>query len=171
MSKLELLFVGSPVLREKAKPVDVIDDNVRDVLDQMEKIMRGERGAGLAAPQVGVLKRMLVFMEFEKRGGKGIVHKCVNPKIVSLSKELVIIEEACLSIQGLGGPVFANVERPESVVIEWTDETGAIRKKEFSGFASRAVQHEIDHLDGILFIDYLSSAKREMVMRKVKKRK
>jgi peptide deformylase len=171
MSDMKLRFVGDSVLREKAAPVAPVDDGIRAMLAEMEKIMRAENGAGLAAPQVGVLLRMLVFADVEKRGAAGAVYKIINPKIISKSENLVEIDEGCLSIQGPDGPVFANVGRPESVLIEWTDENGGLRRHQFGGYASRAIQHEIDHLDGILFIDYLSSAKREMVMRKVKKRK
>jgi peptide deformylase len=170
MNKLKLHFVGDQILREKAAPVAKVDDKIREILSEMEKIMRAESGAGLAAPQVGILKRMLIFLEIEKHGEKITVYKCVNPKIISCSEKRVAIDEGCLSVQGPDGPIFAGVDRPESVVAEWIDENGAMQKKEFSGYAARAIQHEIDHLDGILFIDYLSSAKREMVMRKVKKR-
>jgi peptide deformylase len=168
---ISLVFVGDPVLREVAAPVEKITDDVRRTLDMMERIMRGESGAGLAAPQVGILKRMLVFMEIKKRGEAGIAHRVINPKILSRSEKKRLMEEGCLSVQGPNGPVFANVERPESIVVEWTDENGERQKKEFGGLAARALLHEIDHLDGVLFIDYLSSAKREMVMRKVRKRK
>ncbi|MDR3208369.1 MAG: peptide deformylase [Rickettsiales bacterium] len=170
MSEMNLRFVGDPVLREKAAPVSEVNDGIRATLDKMERTMRAENGAGLAAPQVGVLLRMLVFADIGKRGS-GVVYKIINPKIVSRSEKQIVIDEACLSIQGPNGPVFADVRRPESVLVEWTDETGRTRREEFGGYASRAIQHEMDHLDGILFIDYLSSAKREMVMRKVKKRK
>jgi peptide deformylase len=170
-NRIELRFIGDPILREKSEPVQKVDDDVREILAEMEKIMRMEAGAGLAAPQIGILRRMLVFMEIKKRGEAGIVHKIINPKIISQSREICAMDEGCLSVQGPGGPVFASVERPESIVAEWTDENGARQKKEFDGYAARALLHEIDHLDGILFIDYLSSAKREMVMRKVKKRK
>ena len=171
MNKLKLHFVGDSVLRERAIPVVEINDDIRETLSTMEKIMLEERGAGLAAPQVGILLRMLVFLELDKKGNPSLIYKCINPKIISHSNNNVVMEEACLSIQGPNGPVFTNVERPESVVIEWKDENGILQTKEFHGYASRAVQHEIDHLDGVLFIDYLSSAKREMVMRKVKKKK
>jgi peptide deformylase len=171
MNDLKLSFIGAPALREKAWPVPEVNGDVRKALDKMERIMRAENGAGLAAPQVGLMLRMLVFVEIEKRDDTAVVYKMVNPKIISRSASLVDMDEGCLSIQGPDGPVFANVRRPESVVVEWTDTDGTRKRREFSGYASRAVQHEIDHLDGILFIDYLSSAKREMVMRKVKKRK
>ncbi|MDR1071296.1 MAG: peptide deformylase [Rickettsiales bacterium] len=168
MNKPKLRFVGDAVLREKASPVAEVNGEIRALLDKMEKIMREENGAGLAAPQVGILLRMLVFVDVESRGA---AYKIINPKILSKSETLAAIEEGCLSIQGPNGPVFAVVERPETVLVEWTDENGGTRRQEFGGYASRAIQHEMDHLDGILFIDYLSSAKREMVMRKVKKRK
>ena len=170
MNKLRLRFIGDPVLRMRAEPVREINDDVRSLLAKMEDIMRSEMGAGLAAPQVGILLRMLIFVEI-KKGGTGGLYKMLNPKIVASSDSTVAIEEGCLSVQGENGPVFVNVLRPESVVVEWTDENGALMKKEFGGYAARAVQHEIDHLDGILFVDRLSSVKREMVMRKVKKRK
>ena len=171
MNKLKLTFLGDSVLREVAKPVVKIDDNLRQVLNEMELIMNNERGAGLAGPQVGILQRILVFVDIDKYGEKGQVYKVINPSIISKSNKTVSLEEGCLSIQGPDGPVFSNVERPESVVVEWTDENGNHQEKEFSGFSGRAVQHEIDHLDGVLFIDYLSSIKREMVIRKAKKRK
>ena len=167
MNDLKLIFIDDAALRGRAAPVEKIDGEILRVLSDMEKILEDESGAGLAAPQVGIPLRMLLFAE--QRGGK--IFKAINPKILSKSEEKIVMSEGCLSVQGPDGPVFADVERPESVVAEWTDETGAARKKEFSGFAARVLQHEIDHLDGVLFVDYLSSAKREMVMRKVKKRK
>ena len=167
MNNFLLRFIGDPVLRMQAAPVREINNDVRALLDIMEKIMCTESGAGLAAPQVGVLARMLVFVE--ERGGE--VFKAINPKIISRSENTVFINEGCLSIQGADGPVFTDVERPESVVVEWTNENGELVTKEFGGFASRVIQHEMDHLDGTLFIDHLSSVKREMIMRKVKKRK
>ncbi|MDR2769857.1 MAG: peptide deformylase [Rickettsiales bacterium] len=169
MEKLKLSFIGNPVLRETAAPVPVVDDSIRGMLGQMEKIMRAESGAGLAAPQVGKPVRALVFIELKKRGEAGTVHKIINPKIIRASEKKCRMEEGCLSIQGTDGPVFADVERPESVEVEYLDEHGQKHAREWSGFAARAVLHEIDHLDGILFIDHLSSAKREMIMRKVKK--
>ena len=169
--RLDLRFIGDAILREKAAPVERVDDRIRGVLREMEKIMRGESGAGLAAPQVGILLRMLIFLEIKKRGETGIVHKLINPKIIELSEKLCRMEEGCLSVQGPGGPVFADVDRPESAVVEYLDENGEKQTRRLSGFAARAVLHEMDHLDGILFVDYLSSAKREMIMRKTRKRK
>lgn len=170
MNNLNMLLLGNPLLREKSTPVDVIDDSVLDILDEMARMMDDQNGVGLAAPQVGILKRMLVFREVKGRRDAGITHKVINPKIISTSNESIVISEGCLSVLGIDGPVFADVARPESVVVEWTNENGKLVRKEFDGFPSRVIQHEIDHLDGVLFIDLLSSAKREMVVRKVKKR-
>ena len=96
----------------------------------------------------------------------------INPRILSFSSTTCTLEEGCLSVVGNDGlPVFANVTRPDSVVVEWTDERGDKKTAQMSGLPARIVQHETDHLDGKLFIDYLSPLRREMVMRKVKKRK
>ncbi|MDR1826417.1 MAG: peptide deformylase [Rickettsiales bacterium] len=167
MNDVRLRFVGDPVLRARADEVSVISADVLNVLSEMENILKREAGAGLAAPQVGVPLRMLVFMA--ERGGP--IFKAINPKIISHGDDSVVMSEGCLSVQGEDGPVFVDLERFESVVVEWIDEVGVRHEEKFSGFAARVMQHEIDHLDGVLFIDYLSSAKREMVMRKVKKKK
>ena len=167
MKKLKLIFVGDSMLREKAAEVTKIDENIRETLNKMEKIMHEERGAGLAAPQVGLSQRMLLFTDLDKN----IVYKVINPQILSRSEKIIRMEEGCLSIQGPDGPIFAKVERPETLVCEWTDENNEKVIKELSGTSARALLHEIDHLDGILFIDYLSSVKREMIIRKTKKRK
>ena len=163
---LEMKLCGDPVLREVAAPVTEINDEIRGHLRQMAVVMEAQNGVGLAAPQVGILSRMLVM------GKPGELICMLNPVIVEKSENVVVLEEGCLSILGPDSiPVFADVARPESVVIEWNDENGAPHRQKFSGIVARIAQHEIDHLDGILFVDYLSSAKREMVMNKVKKRK
>jgi peptide deformylase len=130
-------------------------------------------GVGLAAPQVGILSRFFVMREIRARGDvPGGVIKMINPKIVSKSDKLVEMEEGCLSLLGPDNiPVFANVTRPESVIVQWIDEAGREYSREFTGFMARIAQHEMDHLDGILFIDHVSSLRREMVINKIKKRK
>ena len=163
-----LCFIGDPVLRQKAAEVSLIDDNIKTLVGDMLRIKSDVGGAGLAAPQIGVLLRVLVFME-PVQNQDPIIHKCINPKIISKSEDLLEWEEGCISIQGKKGSVFANVIRPESVVAEWSDINGKIVRRELSGIAARIFQHEIDHLDGILFVDYLSDLKRTMVMEKVRK--
>ena len=125
-------------------------------------------GVGLAAPQVGILSRFLVMMDPDSE----TVYRMINPRIVSYSSDVCTMDEGCLSVLGNDGlPVFAKVTRPQSVVVSWTDETGRENTAQMSGTPARIVQHETDHLDGKLFIDHLSPLRREMVMRKVKKRK
>ena len=165
---LQMKLCGDLVLREKCSPVDTIDAEILQNMDEMVKMMSEQNGVGLAAPQVGVLKRFLVMMNPDT----GEVFKMINPVILSRSSETVVMEEGCLSVLGGDGlPVYANVTRPAVVTVQWTDEKGKVHTAEMSGLPARIVQHETDHLDGILFIDHLSPVKREMVMRKVRRRK
>ncbi|MCL2331520.1 MAG: peptide deformylase [Proteobacteria bacterium] len=171
---LQMYLCSDPVLREIAAPVAEVTGEIRAQLAEMAVMMDDQNGAGLAAPQVGISRRFLVMKDI-KNGDPDIANsptlKMINPKITAKSAESIRLEEGCLSVLGPDGPVFADVIRPRTATVEWTDEHGKPHVREFTGTAARVVQHEIDHLDGILFIDYLSSAKREMVMRKVKKRK
>ena len=165
---LQMKLCGDPVLREICTPVEKIDSNLLQTLDSMVDMMRAQSGVGLAAPQVGITQRFLVMMTPDDEK----IFKMINPKILSHSEKTCVMEEGCLSV--LGGdnlPVYANVTRPESVIVEWTDENGEQLSAEMSGVPARIVQHETDHLDGKLFIDYLSGARREMVMRKVRRHK
>lgn len=159
---------GDLVLREKCELVTEITPDVLDIMDEMVGMMHEQNGVGLAAPQVGVLKRFLVMMEPDS----GKVFKMINPKILTRSENTCVLEEGCLSVLGHDNlPVYANVLRPESVEVEWNNENGELIRAQMSGLPARIVQHETDHLDGVLFIDYLSPVKREMLMRKVRKRK
>ena len=165
---LQMKLCGDLVLREKCAPVEKISDDILATLDEMVHMMTEQNGVGLAAPQVGITKRFLVMMNPDT----GQVFKMINPVITLRSEQTVVMEEGCLSVLGADDlPVFANVSRPESVTVEWTDEHGDRLAAEMSGVPARIVQHETDHLNGILFIDYLSPVKREMVMRKVRRRK
>lgn len=168
MNNLEMRVCGDPILRTECTPVEKIDAELLHTLDTMVEMMRAQSGVGLAAPQVGITKRFLVMMTPDNEQ----IFKMINPKIISRSEKTCIMEEGCLSV--LGGddlPVYANVSRPESVVVEWTDENGKQMSTEMSGVPARIIQHETDHLNGVLFIDYLSGARREMVMRKVRRHK
>ncbi|MBQ7949612.1 MAG: peptide deformylase [Alphaproteobacteria bacterium] len=165
---LQMKLCGDLVLRQKCEPVEHITDDILATLDEMVAMMDEQNGVGLAAPQVGILSRFLVMMDPDSKQ----VFRMINPRIVSRSEKTCRMEEGCLSVLGNDGlPVFSHVVRPESVVVEWTDEKGDSKMAEMAGLPARVVQHETDHLDGILFIDHLPSVKREMVMRKVKKRK
>ena len=159
---------GDLVLREKCEPVGEITADVLSAIDEMVEMMREQNGVGLAAPQVNITKRFLVMMDPDTEQ----VFKMINPRITGKSEKLCTLEEGCLSVLGPDDlPVFADVSRPESVDVEWMDENGKQMAAHMSGLPARIVQHETDHLDGILFIDYLSPVKREMVMRKVRKHK
>lgn len=163
---LQMKLCGDLVLRTECAPVDNITPDLLATMDEMVEMMRAQNGVGLAAPQVGILSRFLVMMDPDSE----TVYRMINPRIVSYGTDTCTLEEGCLSILGNDGlPVFANVSRPDSVVVEWTDEAGDKKMAQMSGTPARIVQHETDHLDGKLFIDYLSPLRREMLMRKVKK--
>ena len=163
---LQMKLCGDVVLRTKCTPVEAITPELLSTLDEMVEMMRQQNGVGLAAPQVGHTERFLVMMDPDTE----TVYKMINPRIVSYGATTCIMEEGCLSVLGNDNlPVFANVSRPESVVIAWTDEHGNDKMAEMSGLPGRIAQHETDHLDGKLFIDYLSPVRREMLVRKVKK--
>lgn len=165
---LQMKLCGDLILREKCAPITEITPQLLNTLDEMVVMMREQNGVGLAAPQVGFLQRFLVMMDPDTN----VVYKMLNPKIISKSAELCTMEEGCLSVLGPDNlPVFSNVSRPASVAVEWTNENGDRLTAEMSGLPARVVQHETDHLDGILFIDYLSPVRREMVMRKVRRHK
>ncbi len=161
---LQMKLCGDLVLREKCAPVVNITPDLLNTMDEMVKMMSAQNGVGLAAPQVGITQRFLVMMDPDTQ----IVYKMINPTIVSKSEDTVVMEEGCLSVLGPDGlPVYSNVRRPASVDVEWTNEKGEKLSAKMSGVPARIVQHEADHLDGVLFIDYLSGVKREMLMRKV----
>ncbi len=165
---LQMKLCGDLVLRTVCAPVDNITPDLLSTMDEMVEMMHAQNGVGLAAPQIGMLSRFLVMMDPDSE----TVYRMINPRILSFSSTTCTLEEGCLSVVGNDGlPVFANVTRPDSVVVEWTDESGDKKTAQMSGLPARIVQHETDHLDGKLFIDYLSPLRREMVMRKVKKRK
>src|SRR5574344_217208 len=154
---LEMKFCGDLVLREKCEPVADITPGLLSVADEMVEMMRAQSGVGLAAPQVGLLQRFLVMVNPDTDQ----VFKMFNPKIICRSDDKCIMEEGCLSVLGNDGlPIYANVSRPKSVDIEWIDENGKLLHAQMSGAAARVVQHETDHLDGILFVDYLPGVKR-----------
>ncbi len=167
-NKLQMRLCGDLVLREKCAAVENITPEILATLDEMVAMMREQNGVGLAAPQVGILQRFLVMMDPDTE----TVYKMLNPRITSRSETECTMEEGCLSVLGPDYlPVYSNVARPESVIVEWTDEGGKQLSAQMSGLPARIVQHETDHLDGILFIDHLSPVRREMLMRKVRKRK
>jgi peptide deformylase len=165
---LQMKLCGDLILREKCAPVSEITPRIQTIMDEMVAAMNEQSGVGLAAPQVGVLERFLVMTNPDTKE----IYKMINPVILSRSGKTCVMEEGCLSVLGGDGlPVYANVTRPEEVEVQWLDENGQTMQAKMSGYAARIVQHETDHLEGVLFMDYLSPVRREMLMRKVKKRK
>ena len=131
-------------LKMAARPVDEFDDELRDLVERMKRLMRDAHGIGLAATQVGVLRRVFVFTP-----AKDVVAVVANPEIVERSEETEIVEEGCLSIQG----VLVPIERPLRITLEGKDENGEDVRFELEDIYARAAQHEADHLDGVLIID------------------
>jgi peptide deformylase len=162
MSVRVLRFMGDPVLREKAAPVEEVTDEIRTLIADMFDTMYAEEGVGLAAPQVGVGSRVIVV---DPRDEDIEPFALVNPGIVELGTELVRDEEGCLSIPGLK----EIVERPATVKVEALDREGRPVTIEAGGLVARILQHEVDHLDGILFVDRVSALKRRMLLKRWQK--
>ena len=159
-----IITLPDPLLRKVSLPVERIDDELRRLMDDMLETMYAAPGIGLAAVQVGVPRRLLVIDASEDEEERQPLY-FVNPEIVSLGSEMHLHEEGCLSIPD----VRVDIERPASVIVRYTDREGERRELEATGLLATAIQHEINHLDGKLIIDFLSSLKRDMVVRKFKK--
>jgi peptide deformylase len=161
---LPILLVPDPKLRQKCRPVGAEDPGeVRDLADRMLASMYAAPGIGLAAPQVGSLMRLIVVdLQPEDRREPLVM---LNPEVVALSEEKATREEGCLSLPG----IYADVTRPARVKVRWQDLDGAKRETEAEGLLSACLQHEIDHLNGVLFVDYLSVLKRNMLLRRLAK--
>ena len=166
MALRPILIHPDPRLKRRCAPVEAVDDRVRALIADMLETMYDAPGIGLAAPQLGVDARVAV-MDCAGREEAPEPLRLVNPEIVWSSEETNEHEEGCLSLPD----VFGMVTRPERVRVRWLDETGAEREAEFDGIRATCVQHEIDHLNGRLFIDYLGTARRMMITEKMKKLK
>lgn len=194
MSLYDIVIAPDPVLKEKAQPIENIDDSVRAQMDKMLATMYDAPGIGLAANQVGLLNRVIVMdvdpesWEYGEEDKDGVltVQSCyrsgdddevredtknplimVNPEIIHESEQKSIFEEGCLSLP----KQYGIVERPAKVRVKYLDYAGKQQELEAEGLLSHCVQHEIDHLNGVLFVDYLSSLKRNMIIRKMEKLK
>lgn len=165
MALLEIRVLGDRVLREKAVPVEAVTDRTRRLVRDMFDTMYDAEGIGLAAPQVGVSERVLI-VDVPGENDARHVHALVNPVIVESGGETDKASEGCLSLPGLE----ETVTRPVRVTVEGLTPDGEPARVEAEGLLARALQHEVDHLDGILFIDRLSPLKRSMLMRKWRKR-
>jgi peptide deformylase len=164
MAVLPVLVAPDPRLKVKSKPVEKVDDSIRRLMDDMLETMYASQGIGLAAPQIGVAKRVIVI-DLARQGEPAKPMKMANPEIIWRSEEEVVCEEGCLSVPDQ----FSEVSRPKAVKIRYLDYQNEIREMEADGYLATCIQHEIDHLDGILFVDRVSSLKRNIIMRKLVK--
>ncbi len=157
-------FVPDPVLRKSALPVENITDKTLQLLDDMAETMYDAPGIGLAGPQVGELKRLIV-MDCSRDDEKSELWQMINPEVIELSEDNSTLEEGCLSIPGH----TADVSRPDWIKCRFTDIKGKEQQIKAEGLLAACIQHEIDHLNGILFIDHISKLKRDIIWRKVLK--
>jgi peptide deformylase len=169
MAILPILEVPDPRLRQVSTPVEAVDDGVRALIDDMFETMYAAPGIGLAAVQVGVPRRILVIdlQEPEEEGGEPVRDPriFINPEIVTHSDKEVPYTEGCLSVPDQ----YGEVDRPDRIRARWLDSQGGAHEEEIEGLLAVCLQHEMDHLEGILFIDHLSRLKREMILRKIAK--
>lgn len=169
MKDLSIVTAPDPVLTTRAKEIETVDQEIRTIMDQMLKAMYDNDGAGLAANQVGILKRIIVVdLEEERSKYVGLFPlKMANPKILSFSERTTKKNEGCLSLP----EQRIEVERPEQIVVEYLDYQNQKQIIDVDGWTARAIQHEIDHLDGKLLINYLSHMKKTMALKKLSKLK
>ena len=180
MSLREIIKVPNPFLKVTAKPVTVIDENILNILDDMMETMYHANGIGLAATQIAIDKRLIVMdcgktkfeakniseeeynEKIEDKHIEPFPIKMINPEIISLSENIEEREEGCLSIPGYN----AKIKRPSSLKVKYIDENKKNKTINAEGLLATCIQHEIDHLNGILFIDHLSKLKREIILKK-----
>tara|TARA_B100001121_G_scaffold300502_1_gene310433 strand:- start:333 stop:857 length:525 start_codon:yes stop_codon:yes gene_type:complete len=166
MTQRRIVIEPDPILRKKSNPIEKVDQNLRKLLDEMLETMYKAPGIGLAAVQIGILKRIIVI-DVSKDDKKKNPLFLINPKITFKSKNTSVYEEGCLSLPGH----FAEIERPAECYVDYIDYEGKKKKLKAKGLLSTCIQHEVDHLDGKLFIDYLSKLKKEMIIKKLIKYK
>ena len=166
MTLRKILTEPNKILREKSLKVEKVDKDLQKLMDDMLETMYAAPGIGLAAIQVGVPKRVIVLDIAPKDKPKNPMY-FVNPEIVEKSKTNLTYEEGCLSVPGQ----FAEIDRPDRCHIKYLDYYGALKEIKAVGMLATCIQHEIDHLEGILFIDYLSKLKKSMIIKKLSKKK
>ncbi len=166
MSQRKIVIEPDPILRKKSEVLEKVDDELRALLNDMLDTMYAAPGIGLAAVQIGILKRLIVI-DISKDKEKKDPLFLINPEIISKSKKTTIYEEGCLSLPGH----FAEIERPAECQIKFIDYNGKEKELNANGLLATCIQHEVDHLNGILFIDYLSKLKKDMIIKKLIKHK
>ena len=163
--KRKIIVEPDPILRKKCDPLEKVDDEIKRLMKDMLETMYDAPGIGLAAIQIGILKR-LVVIDISKDEKKNPLF-LVNPKIISQSKTTSVYEEGCLSLPGQ----FAEIERPSECLVKYIDLDGKEKELKADGLLATCIQHEVDHLNGILFIDYLSKLKKDIIIKKLSKNK
>ena len=166
MALLPIITAPDPRLKVKAKPVARVDAQVRRLMDDMVETMYHAIGIGLAAPQVGAAQRVLV-VDVAREGEQPQPMRVANPEILWRSEETTSASEGCLSLP----EHYADVERPAAIRLRYLDHENEIREIDAEGLLATCLQHEIDHLDGVLFVDHISALKRGMILRKLAKSK
>ena len=162
----KILVMPDPVLRKVSEPVKTVNGEIKKLMDDMLETMYAAPGIGLAAVQIGILKRVIVI-DISKEGEKKTPLFIINPEITFKSQNFISYEEGCLSIPNQ----FAEVKRPSSCKINFLDYHGKKNEINAEGLLATCIQHEIDHLNGILFIDHLSKLKKDLILKKTKKQK
>jgi peptide deformylase len=166
MALLPIITAPDPRLKLKARPVPAVDAKVRRLMDDMLETMYHSVGVGLAAPQVGVAQRVIVI-DVARDGEPPQPMRIANPEILWRSEDIISASEGCLSLP----EHYAEVERPAAIRLRYLDHENEIRELDAKGLLATCVQHEIDHLDGLLFVDHISALKRGIILRKLAKTK
>ena len=166
MPQRKIITEPDTILRKKSLTLEKVDNELRELMDDMLETMYAAPGIGLAGVQVGILKRLIVIDVSGDKEKKNPLF-LVNPEIISKSNNTSVYEEGCLSLPGY----FAEIERPAECQISYIDYNGKKKEMKANGLLATCIQHEVDHLNGILFIDYLSKLKRDMIIKKLVKNK
>ena len=166
MALRQILIEPNKILREKSLYVENVDKDIQNLMDDMLETMYAAPGIGLAAIQVGIPKRVIVLDIKQKEGQKNPIY-LINPEIIEKSKNNSTYEEGCLSVPGQ----FAEIDRPDKCHVKYLDYYGEKKEIKAEGMLATCIQHEMDHLEGILFIDYLSRLKKTMIIKKLSKQK
>tara|TARA_B100000575_G_C22843845_1_gene494339 strand:+ start:201 stop:713 length:513 start_codon:yes stop_codon:yes gene_type:complete len=161
---LKLVYAPDPILKKECSPIPQVDDHHRELISEMYNVMYEANGVGLAAPQVGIDMRIFILDSGAREEEKKPL-TMINPVLISIEDDLTPYEEGCLSFP----EHFAEIDRPDKLTIEYLDEKNKKQILSTDGFTSRIIQHELDHLNGILFVDHLSRLKRDVIIRKMKK--